>query len=219
MKYFSIDLETTRISKPSPDAILMASVVFEDSLLSPLPGLTALPHFTCLIDHGENISGPTNPVAMAMNSWILLAVEFHKAIKTGKTESMFRQVNLDRGIPIETLDRAIIAAQSFPVMSLDQFERECLSFLSYHGGLNTVSMAGKNFGMFDYDFLPAGVQEKVFYRVLDPGSMFTDFKQDAVPPSLDVLKKRLGIDNWGVSHDAYRDALDVIAVFRTAYTK
>jgi len=71
MKYIALDLETTCIDPKKPQNIIMASLVFEDTSLSPLPDLEDLPHLTCFVEQEEYCG---SPFALSMNAWILEAL-------------------------------------------------------------------------------------------------------------------------------------------------
>lgn len=78
---------------------------------------------------------------------------------------------------------------------------------------NRAVLAGKNVGTFDWHFLPESLRRYFHHRVIDPGSMFIDWSQDA-PPSLgDLLYPPQKV----VRHDALSDARDVISVLRRSY--
>jgi len=68
MKYIALDLETTCLEPKKPENILMASMIYEDTALNPLPDVKELPHFTCFIKH-EKYCG--SAYALSLNSWIL----------------------------------------------------------------------------------------------------------------------------------------------------
>lgn len=72
MKYIALDLETTCIDPKKPENILMASLVFEDTSLNPLPDTDELPHLSCFIKRNEYTGSPG---ALSMNAWILKAID------------------------------------------------------------------------------------------------------------------------------------------------
>ena len=78
-----------------------------------------------------------------------------------------------------------------------------------------VNLAGKNFGNFDMRVLRRyGFAKlwKMSHRFLDPGSMFLQATDDAVP-GLDLCLQRAGI-NKKVEHTAVEDAFDVVRLVR-----
>lgn len=94
-------------------------------------------------------------------------------------------------------------------------------FLDKHFGSDKVTVAGKNVGGFDIPFLKEqfpGIVTRFDHRTLDPAPLCVDFVNDKTIPGLKKCMSRRGVDGE-VSHDAYHDALDVIRVLRTFYTK
>lgn len=82
-----------------------------------------------------------------------------------------------------------------------------------------VTVAGKNFGSFDLQFLKSlpGFRDDVFkYRYLDVGSKLFDPKFDLEIPGLNNCMLRTGIPS-AVAHTAMEDALCVAAVTFKAY--
>lgn len=104
----------------------------------------------------------------------------------------------------------------YPV--LDLWIEEALAFIDLHFGKENASIAGKNVGTFDLQFLPWIIRKRIKYRVMDVGPLFTDFANDKWIPDLTTCKKRAGIDT-PVAHDAREDALDVIRLIRSKAAK
>ena len=212
MKYLAIDLETSsgRDLNRSPDRILMASFVVEDTKQS-VP-VDKLPHFTCLIDqpfiHGE-------PTALAMNAWILVALEYAKS----KSNNDFPTKYMELGVPIETISKAMRAASVYPVLTLADFELQAATFLAQHFGTkDRITIAGKNVTGFDLQFLPVSIKDKFRHNAIDWGMLFWKPMEDRqVPGSADVMK-RAGIEYKG-AHDALEDNRMGIAAARTAYKR
>jgi hypothetical protein len=84
-----------------------------------------------------------------------------------------------------------------------------------------MNAAGKNFASFDIKFLerlPRWKQVfKVRSRILDPGVLFVDWKNDEAVPGMSECKKRANLPEL-VTHHAVEDALDVIMLLRTKYS-
>lgn len=200
MRYVSLDLETSSL-QPHPDHVLGVSMVIEDTN-NPMP-LNELPHFTCLVRH-EEYRGQA--VALAMNAWILKEL----SSKTPTYPIYDAKSNFSNYFVSK------LAGQ----VQIGTWQSEAIVFLHMHFGEERATLAGKNVGVFDYQFLPEPLQKMFRHRMIDPGSMFIDFATDSMPPSLGEIKKRTGIDAEGVvSHNMYEDALDVISVLRTKYAK
>jgi hypothetical protein len=84
----------------------------------------------------------------------------------------------------------------------------------------TINVAGKNFGTFDKLFLQQlpwwQKLIRVRQRILDPGILFVDWKNDESIPSLFTCKERAGVEGI-VTHNALEDAWDVIELLRKKY--
>lgn len=103
-----------------------------------------------------------------------------------------------------------------PYAVLDGFmwESNGYEFLRQHfAKSDKITVAGKNVGTFDLNFLPFMIREQFRHRVLDPGSLFFDPKIDSEVPNFAECKRRAGITT-PVAHDAREDAMDVIRLLR-----
>jgi oligoribonuclease (3'-5' exoribonuclease) len=186
VKYLSFDIETTGTEVKAPDRILMLSAVVEDT--SNLLPLDKLPHFTCFVAQ-DTYKGEA--FALALNAWILKEI--------AQWEKTYWKPQALQYIP------------KYKVYSGEGWTDPFLTFLKEHFGKDRVTMAGKNVGTFDFQFLPPHVQNRFRHRMIDPGSLFCNFDKE-VPPSLDEICQPLGMT--AVTHDAYEDALKVIEVIR-----
>lgn len=108
----------------------------------------------------------------------------------------------------------------YPVYSSKgRFKSELVSFLTEHFGAEAITLAGKNVGNFDWQFIKKWFGEtgiRIRHKMIDPGSVFFNSKEKALF-SLPEIKGLCGLDE-SVTHDAYDDALDVIKVLRSKYT-
>lgn len=87
----------------------------------------------------------------------------------------------------------------------------------YNIGLNCsngITVAGKNFGIFDFQFLKRlpNWNLKINHRVIDVGNLYLEKNDTKIPDSKECLK-RAGIGGE-VSHTAMEDALDVVKLVR-----
>lgn len=214
MKYLSCDLETVRISPKSPDGILMASFVVEDTE-NQLP-LTELPHLTVLVDHGDTVVGAWGRIAVAMNVWILLAIDIASKDPKYRDKDVKRLRTMVSG---DSLDRAIEASNLYPVVKgAEGLTAAVLPFLDLHfGERSRITIAGKNAASFDVPFLPELVAKRFHSRVLDPGTLFAQFDKDDALPGMDDCLARAGVDMTGMGHDALADARAVVSLLRTKY--
>lgn len=187
MKYLSLDIETTGVKVKHPGRIIQLSGVVEDC--SNLLPLAELPHFTCFIDH-EEIAGES--YALWMNGWILKEIAESFKNKFRKPDEQYKTM--------------------YPVYFEGGWVEPFMQFLTNHfGPKERVTMAGKNAGVFDLQFLPKSVQGRFRSRILDPGSAYADFSKDSLP-GLDQICAQLGIKE--VTHDAKEDALLIVEVMR-----
>jgi len=213
MKYLACDLETMvgRDKNKCPEKILMASFVVEDTE-HPTP-LTLLPHFTCLIDQPIIVGEPT---ALAMNTWILVALE---RAKSKQTDAQFRSKYIELGIPAETVDKALAAFNKYPVYSLATFTSSAAVFLNEHFGVkDNITVAGKNVTGFDIQFLPEALTKRFRHNAIDWGMLFWQPLTDRQVPGSAEVMKRAGVEFTG-AHDALQDNLMGIAAARTAYKR
>lgn len=81
-----------------------------------------------------------------------------------------------------------------------------------------IVAAGKNFSKFDRQFL----EQLPFFnslisinsRAIDPGTMYIDWEKDLVPPNLSKCKERASLKDTHITHNAVKDAIDVIKCVR-----
>lgn len=147
----------------------------------------SLPHFTCYFARKDD-TYTGSAYALSMNSWIF--------------EMLANKKPYDR--PVYEIDGAAF--------------RKDLEDFFIANGLSTGKkvLAGKNVGVFDYQFLPKWLKDQFKARMIDVGSVFVDFKTPGGIKNMDELKKENNLDGI-VSHNAYEDALDVIRLLRKKY--
>ncbi len=94
-----------------------------------------------------------------------------------------------------------------------QFQR----FLWLNEIHDAITVAGKNYGMFDHNFikkLPNFMEDiKVKHRVIDPAMLYWNSKTDVELPNMKECMKRAGITGE-VAHTAVEDAKMVIKLLR-----
>lgn len=186
MIYVSADNETMCIKPMHPTRLIGASFVVENSDRPDIP-VKELPHFTFLVDHGEEITGSYE--ALAMNARYLNMIAQHKRGKS---------------VPYRVL-------KTMAQDPLGCWEIQLFNFMMRHVGKERAVLAGKNIGFFDVHFWPSNVQDRFIHRMIDVGSALIDFSQPR-PPSMDDLKTKFGMGD--VSHDMYEDACDNITLLR-----
>ena len=208
MKYVSIDIETTG-TNPETCQVLEVGAVVEDTQ-SLLP-VADLPRFECIVAHPEYTG---SAFALTLNERILRILSTLESITKKEDREMYRE--------------------SYNILGPGQVAGEFRKFLDANyttaadrnpSGSVTITVAGKNFSRFDWEFLvrlPGWTNQINFSRrVIDPGILFTDWKNDHRLPGLGDCLVRAGL-NKEVSHRAVEDAMDVVELLRVAtgnYTK
>lgn len=193
MKYVSIDIETTGLSKTCQ--VIQIGAVIEDTLA--IKNLHNLPSFNCVVQHDQYICEPRATV-MNVNTFEKLA-ELAEADRDQKAH-IRKKYNI---IP------AGLVAKSFSLwLQANGFKPDPLI---------TINVAGKNFAGFDKPFLETLPEWKsliqIRSRIIDPAVLFVKWKEDETLPNLQKCMERASIKTQ-VTHDALQDALDVVEVIR-----
>jgi oligoribonuclease len=201
MIYVSIDIETTGLD-PDQHQILEIGAILEDT--NDPKSFEESPKFRALIPH-EVYCG--SAVAIHMNTKLFQILGEYEKIR-------------DKGTKEEIAE--VVAKHS--IIDIDDVSKAFGAWLRANGisRSESVNVAGKNFGLFDYQFLRRlpewGKYVRLKQRVLDPAILLCDFTQDKALPSLSDCKKRLGLPAV-VAHTALEDAWDVITTIRYFYEK
>jgi oligoribonuclease (3'-5' exoribonuclease) len=194
MKYISIDTETTGIN-PVLDQVLEIGAIVEDTN-NPL-SFEDSPKFNIILLH-DRYQGTPFAINMNKRIWEILAYVPPK----GTTE-FTKYCTEHRIVP------ASEAAHHFN------------KWLSELGIKGKQVVAGKNVAGFDIPFLnnlPNWKENiKFHHRVIDPGSVMIDWKKDELPPNAEECKKRAGLFNTEISHNALEYAWDMIQILRSKY--
>lgn len=199
MKYVSIDIETTGLDPTGCD-VLEIGAILEDT--ENPAGREKLPTFHKYIwkdvYRGE-------PFALAMNAHI-----FQKMLALRKTEGIGGMQDYDK-----TLIEAVHLWPHFKNWILKY--KHLWPEESFINQQPTLVVAGKNVAGFDLPFLKQlPFMPKFHHRVIDPGMMYFDPRNDNVPPDLKECKKRAKLPEH-VSHEALDDAWDVIQLVREKF--
>lgn len=104
----------------------------------------------------------------------------------------------------------------YPILSPAEWVVEAQEFILRHFGVQKVTVAGKNVAGFDIPFLPQELRKSFRHKVLDPGTLFVEWKTDDQVPNFEQCKQRAGTAG-PVAHDAREDAMDVIRLLRKFY--
>lgn len=216
MKYVSLDLETTCIDPKCPENILQIAMVAEDTdNIRPVDELSSFK--AIIVPETSTVSGSLT--ALAMNAWLLMAIEMHKNSGRRSRQDMVDYF-VSLGVPSSLVHRAFFASQDNLMGGLQWTINKANEWLDKEFGANSTSIivAGKNVAGFDMMFLPKDLKRRFAHRTIDPGSVLIDWSKKA-PPSSNDLAKLYGNTEGEVDHDAYADAKDVITWLRSSYSK
>lgn len=186
MKYLSIDTESTGINSKTCDLLEFGALL--DDLSNLLP-IDQLPKFHCYFLPPESGVFTGEPTALSMHPTIFKRIAEREApynyFSTNRFGYQFKKFLLDNGFKSED-DRV------------------------------TINVAGKNVA-WDINFLEDKTDIKkhikMRHRVLDPGILYLQKDDDRIP-GLEECKKRAGIVETRVNHNAIDDAIDVILLLR-----
>jgi hypothetical protein len=204
MKYASIDIETTGID-PESNQILSIGIILEDSN-NPLP-YEELPKFHCAIKRTE-ISGSL--FAIDMNKDLIATINsYMTAIGQDEKNDMVHFTGM------QFLNEHEVVMHIAQFMQDNSFINGTVDKVPYQ-----IICAGKNFGTFDKLFLQKlSCWNNVFrisQRVLDPGLLYIDWKNDKTVPNMITCKERGNVPGV-VTHNALEDAWDVVQLLRNKY--
>lgn len=112
--------------------------------------------------------------------------------------------------------RKIALATDAPICTIDELAAEFAEWLNNRWPIEKrVTVAGKNFAGFDYQFLKQHSFDHFFHhRTLDPAMLYWQ-PEDEVLPDLQTCMKRAGFDGL-VMHTAMDDAFAVVRLLREA---
>ncbi len=225
MKYLSIDIETTGLEKDRYQ-ILSIGAILEDT--EKKLSFDKIPKFNAAILHHE-ITG--SPFALNMNRDLLDKIARYQ---NAKDEDEKKKISEETGMIFcqenEVVEKFFhflcdngiydISSTQIPGGMVKIIEGKAYPALSSKMKPVSITVAGKNFGTFDKVFLerlPRWQQViRIKQKIIDPGVLFIDWKNDTQVPSLDTCKMRAGISG-GVTHDALEDAWDVVQLLRKFY--
>ena len=207
MKYLSIDIETTGLDPLTCD-VLEIGAILEDT--ENPAGRENLPTFHKYlwrdVYRGE-------PYALAMNAHI-----FQKMLELKKTTDVdaYHEIHGLLIRPDQLWDHfGWWLYSNRKLWAGTKFDDDRHFFISETPRLVA---AGKNVAGFDIPFLKQikGNFPRFHHRVIDPGMMYFDPRNDNVPPDLKECKKRARLPEH-VSHEALDDAWDVIQLVREKF--
>lgn len=195
--FASIDIETTGLN-PDIHQILEIGIVL-DNLQTKVSRdelddyVNSLPTLNLFLDY-QTIVGNPYALSMLKNQTILkaIAAKGENVINPQKVHNVIADFFLTHGL-------------------INDYIHESTKN-------NKVLVAGKNFGIFDLQFLnklegfKEGKYFKFHHRVIDPTMLYM-VQEDTVPPNLQTCLQRAGIESM-VAHRAVDDAKDVIKLLK-----
>lgn len=210
MKYISIDIETSGLD-PVNNQVLSIGAIVEDTQLK-LPW-DEIPKFNAIVLQRQ-ITG--SPRALDMNKGI---IQLMGEYLDGDTEIRAKHDKYSGSIFCDPED--VVKEFYKFLMIYHEGKKE-----PYDCPINSntkhilINVAGKNFGTFDQVFLQKlpwwQKLIRVRQRIFDPAILCMDWDNDEELPSLTKCKERLHVDGI-TSHEALKDAWDVVQVLRKFY--
>lgn len=195
MIYISIDIETTG-TNVEKHQILEIALVIENTDAEILLPIKDLPKFHCIVESSDGqYHGEAFPINLNKRIFEILS-------KTSES-------NPDN-IPIYKDYEIAKKIKEFLIQNGYRTSSEKSEQVTFHA-------AGKNFATFDKLFLERlpswNKYLQITRRVLDPGILLVNWKEDLGLPNLETCKKRVGLKDK-ISHIALEDAYDVITILR-----
>ena len=225
MIIISIDIETTGLD-PENNHILSIGAIIEntESKLS----FDRIPKFHVAILHRE-VRGSL--IAINMNRELIEYISLYQSSETDEEkENIIKMSGLKFFQEDEVVEEffnflCLNGIHSIPMEKMlmhhcKEVDGKRIPCMTSKMSPTVLTVAGKNFATFDKLFLerlPRWKQAiKIRQRMIDPGVLFTDWKNDETIPNLDKCKQRAKVEGI-VTHNALEDAWDVIQLLRTQY--
>jgi hypothetical protein len=223
MVYCSIDIETTGLDREKHQVLSIGAIVEDTRLKLPYD---QIPKFHGIILRHE-ITG--SPRALSINKGLIEMIgtymEGNPEVKS-IMEQRYGKIFYTEEQIIPELFRFLYRNGLGKIDINERIGQLDLIDGVYYPPVNgktkpiTLNVAGKNFGTFDKPFLEKlpWFQKliNIRQRILDPGILCVDWKNDESLPNLTECKKRCGVEGI-VTHNALEDAWDVIEVLRKNY--
>jgi oligoribonuclease len=199
MIYVSCDIETTGLDPDIHDIIEFGAVLEDTSVLLPI---NELPSFRATLKT-DNYTG--SAFALSMHSKI------------------FKKIAAYDSTLVYPWNDCIIHPADLGSHFL--FWLKQLGVIKEGDSKAIITVAGKNFGSFDLQFLkklPEFTKKiNIRHRILDPSILFINYQEDEVIPALGECKKRANVikpifENTIVEHTTVEDSKDVIQLLRSA---
>lgn len=224
MKYASIDIETTGVDNENSQTLSIGIVIEDSNNVLPVEELPTLE--VAIIR--ERLTGEI--FGLNMNRDLISDILSYKLAKTDDEriaiveatgrEYLQEEEVVERIFHFMYEHGALDGGQSAAAGKVKVVNGKTYPMLISNMKPYYFNAAGKNFVTFDQKFLerlPRWKQVfKIRSRVLDPGILFVDWKNDESIPSLQTCKERAGVTGI-VTHNALEDAIDVVLCLRKQY--
>jgi len=215
MKYLSIDIETTGLNRDFCDMIEFGAIL-EDTE-NEIQSYEDIPKFHRYLKppRPEGYQGELYAINMHAQSGVWAELN--------RIDMLQRKGDKEGGLMGQ--DAEDIKKLIHPRHLLNEFAR----FLVDNGyenkernesrppivDLGRVTIAGKNFFAFDWNFIQPLFGDRVCRRSIDPAIWYLNPAEDAAPPGTPECLRRAGLTATG-EHTALGDAWDVIRLIRRA---
>lgn len=224
MKYASIDIETTGVDNENSQTLSIGIVIEDSNNVLPVEELPTLE--VAIIR--ERLTGEI--FGLNMNRDLISDILSYKLAKTDDEriaiveatgrEYLQEEEIVERIFHFMYEHGALDGGQSTAAGKVKVVNGKTYPMLISNMKPYYFNAAGKNFATFDQKFLerlPRWKQVfKIRSRVLDPGILFVDWKNDESIPGLQTCKERAGVTGI-VTHNALEDAIDVVLCLRKQY--
>ncbi len=195
--YVSIDIETTGLDPETCQILEIGAVI--DDWTTPFK---LLPKFRCYVNNGV-ITG--QPYALSMHSRVLRAIAEGRTVVSGHQHKGAGGWVDHESVPIYHPDGVGGVFGAWLLSNrLNPYEKK-------------LTVAGKNYGTFDHQFLkrlPQFTEHiKMHHRFIDPGNLYFNPDIDDIPPDTKTCMVRAGIEG-DVAHTAVEDAMTVVKLIR-----
>lgn len=224
MKYASIDIETTGVDNENSQTLSIGIVIEDSNNVLPVEELPTLE----IAIIRERLTGEI--FGLNMNRDLISDILSYKLAKTDDEriaiveatgrEYLQEEEVVERIFHFMYEHGALDGGQSAAAGKVKVVNGKTYPMLISNMKPYYFNAAGKNFATFDQKFLerlPRWKQVfKIRSRVLDPGILFVDWKNDESIPSLQTCKERAGVTGI-VTHNALEDAIDVVLCLRKQY--
>jgi DNA polymerase III epsilon subunit-like protein len=232
MKYVSIDIETTGLDLENDDILSIGAVIEDTNNIVPIEQLPKI-HIIVVRERIHTGSLFAINLNKQLIEWIVRWNNARNGEDRKNVKEEAKAIFVEEEYVVETLLNFLWKNGITPEKAQDDLSEKFKKYPDYvytlRGDLITkfgktfFNIAGKNFNGFDIHFLERLPKWKMAIgkrvRVLDPAICFVDWENDSSLPSLSMCKKRAGMEDDVVSHNAAEDAMDVISVLRTQYKK